>query len=87
MQPGSNASDAVTVSEKRSGLFIREDHPGLVQLGHAALFPPDRNLPKQLELCATHGQFIMCMRLPSRYGKGRQLHAIVDLSRKLGYLC
>jgi hypothetical protein len=88
MRPGSNAIDVATVSQKCNGLLIREDHPGRIQLGQAALFPSDRNLPKRLELYApVTGQFIMCMRIPSRYTHGRQLHAIVDLSRKLGYSC
>lgn len=88
MRPGSNAIDAVTVSQMCNGLLIREDHPGRLELGHAALFPSDKNLPKRLVLCApANGQFILCVRVPGRYANGRQLHAIVDLSRKLGYSC
>jgi hypothetical protein len=87
MRPGSNA--AGNVSEKCNGLLIREDHPRLTQLGQAALFPSDKNLLDRFVLFAkpTPGQFILCKRIPSQCADGRQLHAIVDLSRRLGYSC
>jgi hypothetical protein len=87
MRPGSNA--AGNVSEKCNGLLIREDHPRLMQLGQAALFPSDKNLLDRFVLFRkpVPSQFIMVVRISSRYADGRQLHAIVDLSRVLGYSC
>jgi hypothetical protein len=89
MRPGSNAIEADNVSEKCTGLLIREDHPGVTQLGHGALFPSDKNLLDRFALFCkpAPGQFSMVVRIPSRYADGRQLHAIVDLSRGLGYSC
>lgn len=82
MQPGSNARELLTVSEKCNGL-IREDHLGLT-LGQAALFPADKNFLDRLALSPLTGQFILCIYMRVN---GRQLHAIVDLSRQLGYSC
>ena len=88
MQPGSNAIKVVIVSEKCTGLLIPEDHPGLTQLGQAALFPSDKNSLDRLVLSQPpFSQFIFCVRVRSLYVNGRQLHAIVDLSRRLGYSC
>lgn len=84
MRPGSNAMEFLTVSEKCNGLLIREDHPGVTQLGQTALFPSDKNLLDRFVLSQPAGQFILCMPI---YVNGRQLHAIVDLSRTLGYSC
>ena len=85
MRPGSSARALVTLAEKRDGP-IPEDHPGRMKLGQAALFPPERNLPTRLGLDErTVGQFIMYLRVPGRDANGKQLHAIVDLSRTLGY--
>jgi hypothetical protein len=84
MRPGSNAMELITVSEKCNGLLIREDHPGLTQLGHAAPFPSDKSFLDRLVLSPPTGQFIRCV---SMSVNGRQLHAIVDLSRRLGNLC
>jgi hypothetical protein len=92
MRPGSNAIEAGNVSEKCNGLLIREDHPGLMQLGLAALNRSENDALK----CAgalfskpisVPRQFIMCLRIPSRSANAKPLHAIVDLSRRLGYLC
>ena len=88
MRPGSNAIEASNISEKCNRLLIREDHPGSTQWGHGALFPSDKNLLDRLVLFKPEPmQFIMVVRIPSRYADGRQLHAIVDLSRRLGYSC
>jgi hypothetical protein len=84
MRPGSNAIEAVNVSKKCTGLLIREDHPGLRQSGHAALFPPDKNLLDRFVLSKRTEPFILRLSICIN---GRQLHAIVDLSRKLGNLC
>lgn len=90
MRPGSNAIEAATVSEKCNGLLIREDHPGLTQLGQAALASPENDALKCLGTffyLPAPEQFIMCLRIPSRSANAKPLHAIVDLSRRLGYLC
>jgi len=84
MRPGFNAIEAVAVFEKCNGLLIREDHPGLTQLGPAAQVRSDNNFLDRLALPRPAGQFILCV---SMCMDGRQLHAIVDLSRRLGYLC
>ena len=84
MRPGSNAIEAGNVSEQCTGLLIHEDRPGFTQLGHAALFPSDKNLLDRFVLLQRTEPFILCL---SIYVNGRQLHAIVDLSRKLGSSC
>ena len=86
MRPGSNAIEVF--SEKCNGLLIREDHPGFTQLGQAALFPSEKISLNRLMLSQpAFSQFIFCVLVPSRYENGRKLHAIVDLSRMLGYSC
>lgn len=88
MRPGSNAIEAGNVSQKCTGLLIREDHTGSTQWGHGALFPSYKNSLDRLVLFRPETlQLIMVVRISSRYADGRQLHAIVDLSRKLGYSC
>jgi len=83
MRPGSNAIEAGNVSERCTGLLIHEDHTGFTRLGHAALFPSDKNLLDRFVLSQRTEPFILCL---SIHVNGRQLHAIVDLSRKLGNL-
>jgi len=91
MRPGSNAIEAGIVSEKCNGLLIREDFPGLIQWDQAALTAYENDALKCSDalFCqpTAPGQFIMCVRIPSRYANAKPLHAIVDLSRRLGYSC
>jgi hypothetical protein len=84
MRPASNAMELIIISEKCNGLLIREDHPGLMQLGQAALFPSYETFPEWVVLSPPAGRFIRCVAICVN---GRQLHAVVDLSRQLGYSC
>jgi len=91
MRPGSNAYEPATVTKKCNRLLIREDLPGLMQLGQAALMTSKNDALKCLGALfyqpAAPKQFIMHVRIPSRFANAKQLHAIVDLSRRLGYSC
>ncbi len=73
MRPGSNASKAAKPSNIGNGpLIIREDFSGLIltiQEGHAALASSEQELLD---------------RDPNGFANDSQLHAIAELSRRLG---
>jgi len=88
MRPGSNAYEPVTVTKKCNRLLIREDLPGLMQLGQAALMTSKNDALKCLgALTNPRHPNSSHVRIPSRFANAKQLHAIVDLSRRLGYSC
>jgi hypothetical protein len=83
MRPGSNAIEAAIISEKCNGLLISEDHFGFVS-GQDTLCPSREMFLDRMGLSSPAGTFIRCV---SMWVNGIQLHAIVDLSRRLGNSC
>ena len=87
MRPGSNAVEATKASKSGDGLLIREDLPGLIEKGHAALTTSEKDLLKWVGVFfrkPTPGEFMMRVRMPNGFAKSGQLRAIADLSRRLG---
>ncbi len=87
MRPGSNAVEATKASKAGNGLLIREDLPGLIEKGHAALTTSEKDLLKWVGVFfrkPTPGEFMMRVRMPNGFANSQQLRAIADLSRRLG---
>ena len=87
MRPGSNTVEATKASKNGNGLLILKDLPGLIQKGHAALTTSEKDLLKWVGVFfrkPTPGEFMMRVRMPNGFANARQLHAIADLSRRLG---
>jgi len=89
VRPGQNAIESYKASKQGDGLCIREDLPRIIREGHEALSPADKELLKWVGVFfrkPTPGRFMMRIRMPNGFANSRQLHAIADLSRRLGNL-
>jgi ferredoxin-nitrite reductase len=87
VKPGSNAVEATKASKNGNGLLIRDDLPGLIEKGHAALTNSEKDLLKWTGVFfrkPTPGEFMMRVRMPNGFASAQQLHTIADLSRRLG---
>jgi len=87
MRMGTNAVEATKASIGGDGLQIREQLPRLIGQGHESLTNPEKDLLKWIGVFfrkPTPGKFMMRVRMPNGFTSSRQLHAIADLSRRLG---
>jgi ferredoxin-nitrite reductase len=82
-----NAVEGYKASMGGDGLRIREQLPGIIQRGYAALTPAEKELLKWVGVFfrrPTPGKFMMRVRMPNGFVTSVQLRAIADLSSRLG---
>ena len=87
MRPGNNAIEAYKASKQGDGLRIREDLPRMVGQSWESLTPSEIELLKWVGVFfrkPTPGRFMLRIRTPNGFAQSRQLHAIANLSRRLG---
>lgn len=87
MRPGNNAIEAYKATKGGDGLRIREDLPRIIEQGHESLSQADKDLLKWVGVFfrkPTPGQFMMRIRMPNGFATSEGLHAIAELSRRLG---
>jgi len=87
LRPGSNAIEACKASKGGDGLRIREDLPEIIERGHEAMTPAEKDLLKWVGVFfrkPTPGRFMMRLRMPNGFSNSEQLRALADLSRRLG---
>ena len=66
---------------------VRDDLPGMIAKGAAALTPAEQDLLKWVGIFfrkPTPGQFMMRVRMPNGFATSRQLRSIADMSRRIG---
>src|SRR5215472_12215334 len=87
LAPPPNAIEAYKASLDGDGLRILEHLPQIIQRGHAALTPAEKELLKWLGVFyrrPTPGKFMMRVRMPNGFASSEQLRTIAELSRRLG---
>lgn len=87
ISPGTNAIEGYKASVGGDGLRIADHLPEIIQRGAECLTPAEKELLKWLGVFyrrPTPGKFMMRIRMPNGFVKSNQLHAIAELSRRLG---
>jgi ferredoxin-nitrite reductase len=87
IRAAANAIEGYKASMGGNGLRVREHLPQIIERGAAALTPAEKELLKWVGVFfrrPTPGKFMMRVRMPNGFASSRQLHAIADLSRRLG---
>lgn len=87
ISPGTNAIEGYKASVGGDGLRIAKHLPEIIQRGAECLTPAEKELLKWLGVFyrrPTPGKFMMRVRMPNGFVKSSQLHAIAELSRRLG---
>jgi ferredoxin-nitrite reductase len=87
VRAAANAIEGYKASMGGNGLRIRDYLPEIIQRGHAAMTPAEKELLKWVGVFfrrPTPGRFMMRVRMPNGIADSRQLRAIADLSRRLG---
>ena len=87
MRRGTNTIESYKELVGGDGLRIRGELPRLIELGHEGMSPAEKDLLKWVGVFfrkPTPGKFMMRVRVPSGFAQSRQLHAVADVSRRLG---
>jgi ferredoxin-nitrite reductase len=87
IQMGANAVESYKAAVGGDGLRVLDQLPQIIERGAAALTPAEKELLKWIGVFfrkPTPGKFMMRIRMPNGFAKSGQLHAIAELSRRLG---
>src|SRR5262250_2358419 len=82
-----NAVESYKASMNGDGLRILEYLPQIMERGADSLTPAEKELLKWVGVFyrrPTPGKFMMRIRMPNGFAKCEQLHAVAELSRRLG---